>query len=84
MGIYVSYVEPCHGNPRQLTAEENFGCLVPRKTSVARYRGTLGENFHHEKMAATAKFSKKNFFCFFFVFFVLIHYGIDVYTLLSC
>ncbi|RHN65956.1 hypothetical protein MtrunA17_Chr3g0085571 [Medicago truncatula] len=61
-GIYVSYVEPCHGNPRQLTAEGNFGCLVPKKTSVARYRGTLGENFHHEKMAATAKFSKKIFF----------------------
>ncbi|KEH33090.1 hypothetical protein MTR_3g022615 [Medicago truncatula] len=40
-GIYVSYVEPCHGNPRQLTAEGNFGCLVPKKTSVARYRGTL-------------------------------------------
>ncbi|AES95970.2 FAR1 DNA-binding domain protein [Medicago truncatula] len=34
MGIYVSYVEPCHGNPRQLTAEENFGSLVPRKTST--------------------------------------------------
>ncbi|KEH16077.1 hypothetical protein MTR_0340s0010 [Medicago truncatula] len=41
MGIYVSYVELCHGKPRQLTTEENFRNVMPRKTSVVRYRGIL-------------------------------------------
>ncbi|AES63352.1 hypothetical protein MTR_2g007820 [Medicago truncatula] len=49
MGFYVSYVEPCHGNPRH----ENFGSKVPWKTSVVRCRETLVKNFHNVKMAAT-------------------------------
>ena len=64
MGFYVSYVELCHGKPRQLTAEDY-----------------LWKKFHNEKKAATANFSKKNFL-FFCV--ILIHYGIDVYALVSC
>jgi len=36
------------------------------------------KKFHNEKKAATANFS------IFFCFFVLIHYGIDVYALVSC
>jgi len=49
----------------------------PRQLSAEDY---LWKKFHNEKKAATANFS--NFF--FFAFFVLIHYGIDVYALDSC
>ncbi|KEH41646.1 hypothetical protein MTR_1g053275 [Medicago truncatula] len=31
-----SYVELCHGKLQQLTAEENFGSVLPRKTSVVK------------------------------------------------
>ena len=43
------------------------------------------KKFSQPKMAATAIFSKKkNSLFLFFVFFVLVHYGIDVYALVSC
>jgi len=82
MGFYVSYVELCHGKPRQLTTEIYFGSMLPRKTLIVKCRELLVKKILNEKKATTANFSKKKFLCFFC--FVLIHYGIDVYALVSC
>jgi len=80
MGFYISYVELCHGKPRQLTTEIYFGSILPRKTSVVKCRELLVKKFSQRKKAATTNFS--NFFLCFFLF--LIHYGIDAYALVSC
>jgi len=81
MGFYVSYVELCHGKPRQLTTKIYFGGILPRKTSVVKCRELLVKKFSQRKKGSYYQFFKKKFPLFFFV---LIHYGIDVYVLVSC
>ena len=81
MGFYISYVELCHGKPRQLTTEIYFGSILPRKTSVVKCRELLVKKFSQRKKGSYNQFFK---IFLFFVFFVLIHYGIDVYALVSC
>jgi len=69
---------PCsnNGEPRYLTTEVIFGSVLPRKSLVVNYRELLVKKNSQRKNGS---------YCHFFLFFfVLIHYGIDVYALVSC
>ena len=67
MGFYVSFIELCHGKPRQLTTEIYFGSILPRKTSVVKCRELLVKKFSQRKKGSYNQFFK--FYCSLFFLF---------------